>query len=107
MAKQKAATKDKPVEIDAAELSTPFTEDEIRQAEGDALADADVVLATADPNAPKVPNFVGMSVRDVLLEASSTGLDVAMFGDGLARMQTPPAGALLLPGAHIHVRFGR
>jgi beta-lactam-binding protein with PASTA domain len=88
-----------------ADLATPFTEEEIKEANGDALADGAVVLADADPNAPKVPNFVGKTVRDVMQEAASSGLDVNLFGDGLARAQTPPAGAILLPGSHIYVRF--
>ena len=108
IAKENAATaKNKPVEVDAAELSTPFTEEEIKEAEGADAADADLVMATADPNAPKVPNFVGKTVQDVLQEASLTGLDISLFGNGLARAQTPAPGALLLPDTHIHVRFAR
>jgi cell division protein FtsI (penicillin-binding protein 3) len=106
LAKQKKESGEKPViETDVAELATPFTEEEIKQANGDALADGAVILAEADPNAPKVPNFVGKTVRDVVQEAASSGLDVNLFGDGLARAQTPPAGAVLLPGSHIYVRF--
>jgi cell division protein FtsI (penicillin-binding protein 3) len=107
IAKTKTRRKDKPVEVDSAELSTPFTEEELKSAEGDANADGAVILADADPNAPKVPNFVGKTVRDVMQEATATGLEVDLFGDGLARTQNPVAGALLLPGAHIHVRFAR
>lgn len=106
-AKNKGTGKDKPLEVDSAELTTPFTEDEIREAEGQDAASADLVMATADPNTPKVPNFVGKTVRDVLQEASLTGLDISLFGEGLARTQTPAPGALLLPDTHIHVRFAR
>ncbi len=106
LTKQKKAAGENPVvETDVADFATPFTEEEIKEANGDALADGAVVLAEADPNAPKVPNFVGKTVRDVMQEATSSGLDVNLFGDGLARVQTPPPGALLLPGAHIYVRF--
>jgi cell division protein FtsI (penicillin-binding protein 3) len=106
LAKQKKPSNEKPVaETDVADLTTPFSEEEIKQANGDALADDAVILAEADPNAPKVPNFVGKTVRDVMQEAASSGLDVNLFGDGLARAQTPPAGAVLLPGSPIYVRF--
>jgi cell division protein FtsI (penicillin-binding protein 3) len=106
LAKQKKGAGEKSiVETDVADLATPFTEEEIKEANGDALPDGAVVLAEADPNAPKVPNFVGKTVRDVMQEAASDGLDVNLFGDGLARAQTPPAGAVLLPGSHIYVRF--
>ena len=106
LAKQKKRPDDKPIkETDVADLTTPFSEEEIREANGDALLEGAVVLAEADPNAPKVPNFVGKTVRDVVQEAASNGLDVNLSGEGLARTQTPPAGALLLPDAHIYVRF--
>ena len=94
-------------ETDEASLTTPLNEDELKQAEGDAASDATRVLAESDPDAPRVPNFVGKTVRDVMLEASAGGMEVDLFGDGLARTQTPVPGAVLLPGAHIHVRFAR
>ncbi len=40
-------------------------------------------------------------------QAAQAGIEVEMFGDGMARAQNPPAGALLLPGQHISVRFAR
>jgi hypothetical protein len=43
----------------------------------------------------------------VMQEAASSGLDVDMFGEGMARAQKPAAGALLNPGEHIQVRFAR
>jgi cell division protein FtsI (penicillin-binding protein 3) len=105
--KAKSAGKDAVKELDEASLTTPFNEDELRQAEGDAAADGALVLASADPNVPKVPNFVGKSVRDVMLEATASGIDVDLFGDGLARQQNPQPGAVMIPGSHIHVRFAR
>jgi hypothetical protein len=55
----------------------------------------------------KVPDFVGKTVKDVMQEAAAGGIQVDMLGDGLARTQEPTAGALLLPGEHIRVRFAR
>ncbi len=66
-----------------------------------------MVVAEVDSNAPKVPDFVGKTVRDVAQEAAATGLDVDLYGEGLARAQNPAAGALLQPGAHVAVRFAR
>ena len=40
-------------------------------------------------------------------EATATGIEVDMLGDGLARAQYPAAGTLLNPGEHIRVRFKR
>jgi membrane peptidoglycan carboxypeptidase len=95
---QKAKLKhsEKPVEeVDTvADLSTPLTEEEMAEAAG-----------TLD--APKTPDFTGKTVKGVMEEAAEQGLDVEMLGDGLARAQFPPAGAPLLPGTQIRVRFTR
>jgi cell division protein FtsI (penicillin-binding protein 3) len=111
VAKQKAADdklkkKDKDSDADTvAALSTPPSLDEMREASGQAAETS--VAENADPNAPKVPNFVGKTVQDVMEEAAADGVEIDMSGDGLARAQTPPAGALLLPREHIQVRFAR
>jgi hypothetical protein len=46
-----------------------------------------------------------MTKRAVVEEASSRGLPVALDGRGVARMQVPPPGAVLPPGARIRVQF--
>jgi cell division protein FtsI (penicillin-binding protein 3) len=105
MAKKKGP-RDGVAEMDTAELATPFTAEELKEAEGEEAMNRDVV-AEIDPGAPKVPNFVGMTVRDVAQEAAATGIDVDLYGEGLARAQKPAPGAFLQPGGHIAVRFAR
>jgi len=56
---------------------------------------------------PKVPNFQGMTMRDVLAEAASRGLTILPDGSGVAKVQYPPAGAFLRQGERIRVRFAR
>jgi cell division protein FtsI (penicillin-binding protein 3) len=108
IAKDRAqALKDQHAEQDdvsMAEADGPFTADEMKAGQG---SDPDASGATfdSDPDAPKVPDFVGKTTKDVMTEAAADGLDVEMFGNGLARTQTPEAGASLLPGEHILVRF--
>jgi homoaconitase/3-isopropylmalate dehydratase large subunit len=89
-----------------AELATPFSPEEINVV-SDNLARPDNVVAVTDNVAPKAPNFVGKTVRDVIEEATANGIQIDMLGDGLARVQNPPAGTLLTPGEHIRVRFQR
>jgi len=89
-----------------AELTTPFSAEELNNG-SDNNARQDDVVAVTDGYASKAPNFVGKTVRDVMQEATATGIEVDMLGDGLARAQNPPAGALLNPGEHIRVRFQR
>ncbi len=61
----------------------------------------------ATPNAPRVPNFRGMTMRAVLAEAASKGLTVLPAGSGVARLQEPAAGSILHEGERIRVRFAR
>ncbi len=93
-------------DVSLASLNPP-TEEELRTAAGDDDGSASKAIVDADPNAPKVPNFVGKTVRDVMQEAASNGINVEFFGDGMARAQEPAAGSVLIPGEHIQVRFTR
>jgi cell division protein FtsI (penicillin-binding protein 3) len=56
---------------------------------------------------PRVPDFRGKTVRDVLEESAALGLPVELAGSGLARMQYPPAGTILPRGQKIFVQFSR
>ena len=57
--------------------------------------------------APRVPNFRGMTMRAVLAEAAQKGYAMQPDGSGIARVQSPPAGAILHEGERIRVRFAR
>ena len=89
-----------------AELNPP-TPEEMQQASGGVPSERQSDIAYTETNAPKVPNFVGKTVKDVMQEATATGLEVDLSGDGMARAQSPVAGAVLEPGEHIAVRFAR
>ena len=55
----------------------------------------------------KVPDFRGMTLRDVLEESAATGLLVEVQGSGMARAQEPPPGFVLQPRTRVRVQFGR
>src|ERR1039457_2567369 len=65
------------------------------------------VPAVPTPALPRVPNFKGKSMRAVLAEASAKGLTVLPGGSGIARIQSPPPGAILHQGERIRVQFER
>lgn len=65
------------------------------------------LLASVPPGSTKVPDFTGKTVQGVMEEAARDGLQVELFGDGLARAQEPPPGAPLPRGEHVRVRFAR
>jgi cell division protein FtsI (penicillin-binding protein 3) len=101
-------SRDQAVEQDdVAMVDAPLSSEEMKEAQGGDDSAASGATSGADPDAPKVPDFVGKTVKDVMTEAAADGLDVDMFGSGLARTQTPSAGAALMPGEHIRVRFER
>ena len=54
-----------------------------------------------------VPSFLGKPVRLVIEESEKAGLEVDIFGSGVARQQNPPPGARLPAGGHITVQFAR
>jgi cell division protein FtsI (penicillin-binding protein 3) len=85
-------------DLDDASIASldPLTEEEMQAG----MSDSD-----ADPNAPKAPNFVGKTVKDVVQEAVSSGVEVELVGSGLSRAQYPAPGMALLPGKPIQVRF--
>jgi len=53
-----------------------------------------------------VPEFSGMTMRDVTERCLRLGLDPVLVGSGLAVNQMPRAEALVRRGAKITVKFG-
>ena len=64
-------------------------------------------VVIADAGQLRVPTLIGLSVRQVIEEAGSAGLDVDIVGNGTAREQAPAPGAMVPPGTKIVVRFAR
>jgi cell division protein FtsI (penicillin-binding protein 3) len=54
-----------------------------------------------------VPNFKGMTMDAAIAAAARQQLTIAPSGTGVARLQTPPPGAVLHPGERIRVEFSR
>jgi cell division protein FtsI (penicillin-binding protein 3) len=64
-------------------------------------------VVVADAAQLRVPSLLGLSVRQVIEEAGSAGLEVEIAGSGTAREQAPAPGAMVLPGTKIVVRCAR
>jgi cell division protein FtsI (penicillin-binding protein 3) len=60
-----------------------------------------------DLSGPRVPNFQGKTVRNVIEQAAALGIPVEFTGSGLARAQVPVPGAILPAGQQVRVQFGR
>ncbi len=54
-----------------------------------------------------VPSLIGLPLRSAIQVAQQSGFELAIIGNGVAREQTPPAGAKLPAGSKIAVRFSR
>jgi membrane peptidoglycan carboxypeptidase len=59
------------------------------------------------PLGPKVPNFRGKTLRDVLQESAALGMQVEYVGSGIARGQAPAPGSVLRAGESVRVEFAR
>jgi cell division protein FtsI (penicillin-binding protein 3) len=86
------------------------------------VRDANATSATAQADSPlpssgtvvldidaakTVPSFLGKPVRAVIEESEKAGLEVDIFGSGVARQQNPPPGSRLPSGGHVTVQFAR
>ena len=64
-----------------------------------AVVTTTVVPLPAEASDVGVPDFTGMSAREVLREAARLGLTARLRGAGVVVEQNPPPGAPLEPGA--------
>lgn len=65
------------------------------------------VVLDVEEGGIEVPSFLGKNLRGALEAAQDAGLDLDAVGSGLAREQSPQAGARVAAGARVLVRFGR
>ena len=68
---------------------------------------AGTVVLDVEQGGIVVPSFSGKSVRSSIELAQSSGLDLEVVGSGVGQDQSPPAGAHVVSGTRIKVRFGR
>ncbi|MGH9618016.1 MAG: PASTA domain-containing protein, partial [Acidobacteriaceae bacterium] len=69
----------------------------------DAASSAPVTVGAGAP--VTVPGFVGKPMRDVVVTAASLGLNVRVYGSGVASAQAPVAGTRVPEGTTVVVRF--
>src|SRR3984957_8409027 len=81
-------------------------------ASADKALDQRVLLARngslqQDLAGPRVPNFQGKTVRNVIEQAAALGIPMEFSGSGIARAQVPEPGVILPLGQRVRVQFGR
>jgi cell division protein FtsI (penicillin-binding protein 3) len=65
------------------------------------------VVLEVEEGGIEVPSFLGKSLRVAIEAAQDAGVDLEAIGSGVAREQSPLAGAHVAAGSRITVRFGR
>jgi cell division protein FtsI (penicillin-binding protein 3) len=65
------------------------------------------VVLDVEQGGIEVPSFIGRTVRSAVEAAQDAGLELEAVGSGVARQQSPAAGAHVVAGAHVTVQFGR
>ena len=85
-------------------VAVPPTSDPQRT---DHLPPSGTVVLDVEPVGITVPSFVGKSVRAAIEIAEDSGLDLDAVGSGVAREQSPAAGAHVAAGSRVTVRFER
>jgi len=93
--------------------SVPQADGDDSRARYDAAVDKNLTgtaaptIAFGDEEAVVVPNLAGQTVRSVTEACSRLGLVPALIGNGVALEQSVEAGAQVLRGTRLTVRFGR
>jgi len=64
-------------------------------------------VVIADSAQLRVPSLIGMPIREIIEQAGSSGLEVKITGDGIAREQAPAPGTMVPAGTKIVVRCER
>jgi cell division protein FtsI (penicillin-binding protein 3) len=65
------------------------------------------VVLDVEQGGIEVPSFVGKTVRGAVEAAQDAGLELEAVGSGVARQQSPPAGAHVAAGSRVTVQFGK
>ena len=71
------------------------------------LPSTGTVVLDVEQGGIEVPSFVGKTVRGAVEAAQDAGLELDAVGSGVARQQSPVAGAHVAAGARVTVQFGR
>ncbi|HLW85397.1 MAG TPA: penicillin-binding transpeptidase domain-containing protein [Candidatus Sulfotelmatobacter sp.] len=92
-----------------AEAKAPLLARDARNGAPDAakLRASGTVVLDVEQGGIEVPSFVGKTVRGAVEAAQDAGLELEAVGSGVARQQSPAAGAHVAAGSQVTVQFGR
>ena len=95
-----------PPASDQADETLPPQESGIRAAQTvSAPADSSLAVIPGSGAPVIMPGFIGKPMRDVVVTAANLGLNVRVYGSGVASEQAPAAGSKVPAGTTVVVRF--
>ena len=89
------------------DLSEVINETRFKAATEQPAVSVATTVAFSDGDAVIVPDLTGETVRGVTEDCSRLGLVPSLIGSGVALEQSPEAGARVVHGSRVTVRFGR
>jgi cell division protein FtsI (penicillin-binding protein 3) len=104
LAADQSSNSDSAEPVAIAQKSTPDEPSKVIVENPDLKAANSAVSTNA--SAPvKMPGFIGQPMRNVVATAANLGLNLRVYGDGIAAAQAPAAGTTVQPGTTVVVRF--
>jgi cell division protein FtsI (penicillin-binding protein 3) len=91
-------------QAEASRPKVPAEEPVVAEADEDSAAGGET-LAAAAPTAPRMPNCLGMSYRQVLKAMKQTGINIRLSGSGRVVEQSPPPEQPIPYGSEVWVRM--
>ncbi len=105
---RQAETSVEPVAAVTAERVTPASSkaaDQPAESPPAQMPPSGTVVLDVEQGGIVVPSFVGKPLRAAIETAQNSGIELDAIGDGVAREQSPPAGAHVPAGSRVEVRF--
>jgi cell division protein FtsI/penicillin-binding protein 2 len=101
------AAQTSPMTVDSATTMSPAAVAQGESSTPQKLPAGGTVVLEVAEGGIEVPLFLGKNLRTAIEVAQDSGLELDAVGSGVAREQSPAAGAHVAAGARITVRFGR
>jgi cell division protein FtsI (penicillin-binding protein 3) len=104
---QAAIREAEPAAARSGDQPKPVSAEKIESPTSVPLPVSGTVVLDVEQGGIEVPSFLGKTVRGAVEAAQDAGLDLEAVGSGVAREQSPVAGAHVHAGARVTVQFGR
>jgi cell division protein FtsI (penicillin-binding protein 3) len=102
---ERAATTSPPTSVPPDEMLPPRSKSIPAEKAQSSSIDSSSAVTLGSGSSVTMPGLVGKSMRDVVVTAANLGLNVRVYGSGVAAEQAPAAGTKVPAGTTVVVRF--